>query len=105
MHAHLRQLLVLNLALQVFDGVATYEGLRVGFSEANPLLVAAFGLVGVGPALLLFKAKACCLLVMLYLLTPARLGIPVLRALAAIYCALSLVPWLAKFASLAVLIR
>jgi hypothetical protein len=98
---HVYRLLILNLALQLFDGVATYQGLRLGFHEANPLLVAAFGVLGVGPALLLFKAKACGLLVLLHQATPARVGIPVLRTLAAIYCVLSLGPWLGKFMSLA----
>jgi hypothetical protein len=99
--AHLYRLLILNVALQLFDGVATYQGLRLGFTEANPLLAAAFHLLGVGPALLLFKAKACGLLVLLHRATPARVGITVLRALAAIYCVLSLGPWLGKFVSLA----
>lgn len=98
---HLYRLLILNLALQLFDGVATYQGLRLGVHEANPILAAAFAFLGVGPALLLFKAKACGLLVLLHRATPARVGITVLRALAAIYCVLSLGPWLGKFASLA----
>lgn len=99
--AHLYRLLILNLTLQLFDGVATYQGLRLGFHEANPILAAAFGFLGVGPALLLFKAKACGLLVLLHRATPARVGVTVLRGLAAIYCVLSLGPWLGKFASLA----
>jgi hypothetical protein len=98
---HLYQLLILNVALQLFDGVATYQGLRFGVREANPILVAAFGLLGVGPALVLFKAKACGLLVLLHRATPARVGVTVLRALAAVYCLLSLGPWLGKFVSLA----
>lgn len=98
---HLYRLLVLNLALQLFDGVATYQGLRLGFREANPLLIAAFDLLGVGPALLLFKAKACGLLVLLHRATPARIGVTVLRVLAAVYCVFSLGPWLGKFVSLA----
>ena len=98
---HLYRLLILNLALQLFDGVATYQGLRMGFHEANPILVAAFGVFGVLPALLLFKAKACGLLVLVHRATPARVGITVLRALAAVYCVLSLGPWLGKFVSLA----
>lgn len=97
----LHRLLILNLALQMFDGVATYQGLRLGFREANPILLAAFNLVGVVPALLLFKAKACGLLVLLRRAAPARVGIAVLRGLAAVYCVLSLGPWLGKFASLA----
>jgi Domain of unknown function (DUF5658) len=98
---YLDRLLYLNLALQTFDGVATYQGLRLGFSEANPILLAAFHLIGVGPALLLFKAKACGLLVLLRRAAPARLGVAVLRGLAVVYCVLSLGPWLGKFASLA----
>jgi hypothetical protein len=97
----LYRLLLLNLALQLFDGVATYQGLRLGAREANPILVAAFGLLGVGPTLLLFKAKACGLLVLLHSAAPARVGITVMRALAAIYCVFSLGPWLGKFASMA----
>ena len=98
---HLHQLLVLNVALQLFDGIATYQGLRFGFREANPILVFAFGVLGVGPALLLFKAKACGLLVLLHRFTPAHVGIAVMRGLAAVYCLLSLGPWLGKFVSLA----
>ena len=98
---HLYRLLILNVALQLFDGVATYQGLRLGFKEANPLLLAAFGLLGVGPALLLFKAKACGLLVLLHRAAPRPIGVAVMRALAAIYCVFSLGPWLGKFASLA----
>lgn len=98
---HLYRLLLLNLALQLFDGVATYQGLRMGFREANPILVTAFGLIGVGPALLLFKAKACGLLVLLHRAAPRHVGVVVMRALAAVYCVFSLGPWLGKFASLA----
>jgi len=99
--SRLYRLLILNLALQLFDGVATYEGLRLGFHEANPILAAAFALCGVGPALLLFKMKACGLLLLLHRAAPARLGVTVMQALAAVYCVLSLGPWLGKFASLA----
>lgn len=98
--ARLFQLFVLNLALQVFDGVATYEGMRIGWSEANPILVSAFSYLGVGPALLLFKAKACLLLVLLHRNGSHRSVPPVLVFLAAVYTIFSLVPWLAKFLSL-----
>jgi hypothetical protein len=98
---HLYQLLILNVLLQLFDGVATYQGLRFGVREANPILVFAFSLLGVGPALLLFKAKACGLLVLLHWFTPAHVGVAVMRGLAAVYCLFSLGPWLGKFVSLA----
>jgi hypothetical protein len=96
------QLLLLNLALQVFDGIATYEGLKLGWHEGNPLLVTAFAYLGVGPALLLFKAKACALLVILHRFA-YRPGVPaVLGLLAGAYGMFSLVPWTAKFVGLLV---
>ena len=99
-NAQLFQLFFLNVALQIFDGVATYEGIHVGWKEANPLLVSAFAYLGVGPTLLLFKAKACFLLVMLHRNDHHRLVPPVLLFLACAYSAFSLLPWLAKFAGL-----
>jgi hypothetical protein len=97
LEAKLAALLTLNLVLQLFDGIATYQGLGIGWEEANPLLVAAFGLLGVGPALLLFKVKACALLLLVYGFTPIPIGIKVMRMLAAVYCTFSLAPWMAKF--------
>jgi hypothetical protein len=98
----LYQLLLLNLALQVFDGVATYEGLKLGWHEGNPLLVSAFAYLGVGPALLLFKANASALLVILHRFAH-RPGVPaVLGLLAGAYGMFSLVPWTAKFLGLLV---
>ncbi len=97
----LYRLFVLNMALQLFDGVATYQGLRVGFQEANPILVQAFSHIGVLQTLVLYKAYACGLLVVLHRITPARIGVPIMRGLAAVYCLFSLGPWLGKFASVA----
>ena len=90
----LQQLFVLNVLLQVFDGVATYGGLQHGFREANPLLRSAFHHWGVMPTLLVFKAGAYGLLVLVYRLASPQLAAPSLGALAAIYSACSLVPWL-----------
>ena len=97
----LAQLFVLNVALQLFDGVATYQGLRLGFYEANPLLITSFQTLGVLPALLLFKAKACGLILLIRRGSPAQVSLPALRMLAVAYCVLSLVPWLSHFAWLA----
>jgi len=44
----------LNVALQVFDGVATYAGLRAGIAEGNPLLAASMHWLGITPALVIF---------------------------------------------------
>ncbi len=90
-------LFVLNIALQLFDAVATYQGIRVGWKEANPILLNAFHLFGVGPTLLLFKAKACGLLFLLSRAKRHQLIIPVMAMLAGVYSVLSLGPWLAKF--------
>ena len=90
-------LFVLNIALQLFDAVATYQGVMMGVREANPILVNAFHLFGVGPALILFKAKACGLLFLLSRNRRHRLAVPALSFLAGVYVVLSLVPWLTKF--------
>jgi len=90
-------LFVLNVALQLFDAVATYQGLRVGCAEANPILAGAFAQVGVIPTLLLFKAKACGLLLLMNRRHGHRIVAPALGFLAAVYCGLSLIPWLTKF--------
>ena len=93
-------LFVLNVALQLFDAVATYEGLRIGVREGNPILVAAFATFGIVPALLLFKAKACGFLFLLNRHHSHRIFAPTLSFLAGVYCVMSLVPWLTKFAIL-----
>jgi hypothetical protein len=95
-------LFVLNIGLQLFDAVATYEGLRIGWLEANPILVAAFERIGVGPALLLSKALACALLVLLLHHPRRQIVAPAMRFLAGVYCVMSLFPWLAKYLSLLV---
>ncbi len=94
------QLLLLNLSLQVFDAIATYQGLRLGWKEANPILAAAFASLGIGPALLFFKVKACLLLILLYRLAAHPAVPPVLGLLAGAYGLFSFVPWMAKFATL-----
>jgi hypothetical protein len=94
---YLYQLFALNIVLQMFDGIATYSGINLGCAEANPLLRHAFAVLGVGPTLLLFKAKACALLLLLHRNVPTPLNQYVMRGLAAVYCVFSLGPWLAKF--------
>jgi len=94
------ELFVLNVALQLFDAVATYQGLQVGWREGNPTLVAAFAYFGVAPALLMFKAKACGLLFLLNRNPQHNLVAPALYVLASVYTAMSLVPWVWKFSGL-----
>jgi hypothetical protein len=85
-------LIALNLVLQVFDGVATYVGWQ-HFGEANPLLRAGFSFWGAGPTLVVAKAAAASLILML-----ARAGHPLLVSVGlsftlVAYTALSLIPW------------
>ena len=94
----LHQLFVLNVALQLFDGVATYHGIAL-WGEGNPLLRSLMPALGEGAALLLYKAKACGFLVLL-----RRLGqhAPPLThdslvVVASAYLALSFVPWMSRY--------
>lgn len=87
-------LLVLNILLQVFDGVATYQGLHAGFPEGNPIV--AWGIEHLGPAaaLGLFKLEACaCLVVLWWLGARSTIAVPALAAAAAIYAIASVLPW------------
>jgi hypothetical protein len=56
-------LLVLNLFLQVFDGVVTYHAVSLGVPEQNPFVRAAIVQWGAGWGLVSWKALACVLLV------------------------------------------
>jgi hypothetical protein len=81
-----------NLALQIFDGVATYIGWH-RYGEANPLLHTAFAHFGAGPSLVAAKLMAVTLILML-----ARAGRPALVGAGlsftmAAYVSLSLIPW------------
>jgi uncharacterized membrane protein len=96
----IRALVGVNLALQLYDGLATYVGLNAGFAEANPLLQWAFGHVGPASALLLFKLQACACLLLLWRVRASRLTVPALALCAAIYTVCSLAPWTAALASL-----
>ena len=42
-----RDLLILNLTLQVFDGLFSYQLFSLGAAEANPLVAAAISTLGV----------------------------------------------------------
>jgi hypothetical protein len=89
-----------NVALQVFDGLATYAGLHAGIAEGNPLLVWTFAQLGPASALLLFKLQACGCLLFLWLVRRNRLAVPALVLSAAVYVACSLAPWAAALAPL-----
>ena len=85
-------LVILNLALQVFDGAATYVGWEQ-FGEANPLLRTGFDSWGAGPTLLaakLFATAAVLWVACIPCRTLAALG---LTFTLGTYTALSFIPW------------
>jgi len=93
-------LVFVNLALQLFDGCATYVGLNAGFCEGNPLLRWALERVGPASALFLFKLEACACVWLLWRLRPHRLVAPALALSAAAYVMWSLAPWTLVLAGL-----
>ncbi len=94
------QLFLLNLCLQVFDGVATYQGIQYHWNEGNPILVSWMPYIGVGATLLIFKAKACGFLVILRSLAKQPLVYEALVVLATVYTFFSFLPWLTRIVSL-----
>ncbi|MBM4257513.1 MAG: hypothetical protein FJ147_16655 [Deltaproteobacteria bacterium] len=93
------RLVFLNLALQAFDGLATYQGMLLGVQEGNPILRAAMMQWGVAETLLGAKGAACLALPLFLLMRHRRLSVWALALLAGFYLALSFVPWLAIFLS------
>ena len=62
----LRDLLILNLTLQVFDGLFSYQVFSLGAAEANPFVSAAIANWGVTYGLLYKKTLACALLFLVF---------------------------------------
>ena len=62
----LRDLLILNLTLQVFDGLFSYQAFSLGAAEANPFVSAAVANWGVIYGLLYKKILACALLLLVF---------------------------------------
>src|SRR5262245_1945154 len=97
----LAALLLVNLWLQLSDGVATYLGVTAGYGEGNPLVAATFPHFGLGPALCLAKLYACgCLVLIWRLRGRSALTFPALVGTAAAYLLGSFAPWSAAFATL-----
>ena len=85
-------LVIGNLALQLFDGIATYTCWEQ-CGEGNPLLRAGFEVWGAGPTLLLSKLFACVLVLFLIRASHRMLVKIGLSLTMAAYTAFSLVPW------------
>ena len=93
---NLRDLLILNLTLQVFDGLFSYQLFSLGAAEANPLVAAAISTWGVVYGLAYKKILACILLLLIFTLRH-RHGVLVRNALvvtaSAYVCAVILSLW------------
>jgi len=77
----IRDLLILNLTLQVFDGLFSYQVFSLlGAHEANPFVGAAISSWGVIYGLLYKKVLACALLFLVFVLGRRHAGL-VRRAL------------------------
>jgi hypothetical protein len=85
-------LVLLNLALQLFDGVATYVGWEQ-HGEMNPILRAGFDRFGAGPTLVAAKAMAILFVLVLAATPRRRLGMIGLAITLTAYTTLSFVPW------------
>ena len=93
------RLVLLNIMLQTFDGLATYYGLSLGVQEGNPVMRAAMIQWGVLNTLLGTKGAACLMLPVFLFVRPRQLSVWALAVLAIVYLTLSFVPWLAIFFS------
>jgi hypothetical protein len=94
-------LFVLNVALQIADGVATYVGCLAGWGEGNPLVRHAMEHFGLGTGLLLTKCAAIVFLGYLWVARRNRFVPVALGVTAAVYLAFSLLPWSVAFLALA----
>jgi hypothetical protein len=84
---------VFNLLLQVFDGVLTYQVVARGVPEANPIVSESIAQWGLVWGLLYWKALACALLFLIFMLRYRRqaLALTALTLTGAVYGTVSLV--------------
>jgi hypothetical protein len=68
---------ILNLMLQVVDGLLSYHVLSEGVPEANPLVDIAISEWGVGWGLFYWKTFACVLLLLIFALRKRRRSLTV----------------------------
>jgi len=89
-------LVIMNLALQLFDGAATYVGWE-RFGEANPILRAGFESWGVGPTLLAAKLLASTVLIWIAYVPHRIVAAVALAFTLGTYTAFSFIPWSVRF--------
>ena len=87
-------LLLINLGLQICDGLMTYHGLQRGFQEGNPLVSLTIERWGAVWGLLFWKAEAGGLLVLLWYLSACPSAVLGLAITAGSYVVLAVFPWM-----------
>lgn len=95
----IHEVFLLNIALQLFDGVATYHGMPL-WGEGNPLVRSLVPSLGAGLTLLLYKQLACGFLCVLRRLEGRPFVFESLAGLATVYGFFSFIPWMHRFLSL-----
>lgn len=68
MHASLVQLLIVNLLLQLMDGLASYHIISAGIPEENPVVATFIHNWGVAGGLLYGKLLGCALVILIFML-------------------------------------
>jgi hypothetical protein len=68
---------LLNLVLQLFDGLLSYHALSAGVPEANPLVNSAISAWGIFWGLFYWKTLACVLLTVIFALRHKRRGLTI----------------------------
>ena len=89
----IRELLIFNLLLQLFDGFVSYQAFSVGAAEATPVVAAAIINWGVIWGLLYNKTLACVLLLLIFMLSHRQrsLAMQALTVTASVYTCLVVV--------------
>ncbi len=101
MEGVLADLFAVNVLLQIVDGFLTYNALPLGFNEGNPLIGASMLTLGPATALLLFKAKACGLLILVRRGASPVFVARALQGTAIGYAFLAIIPWIGKLLAVA----
>ena len=88
------RLFLVNIGLQVCDALLTYFALSLGFQEGNPLIQATIERWGPGWGLMVWKAEARAMLVMLRSLARYPVAVVALAVIAGSCLILPILPWL-----------
>jgi Domain of unknown function (DUF5658) len=93
-------LVLINVLLQLADGIATYALLRAGLAaEVNPLMGAVIEYYGVGPTVCIGKFFVIALIGLVWPLRGSPFAAPALLFVGTFYAVIALLPWATAMAS------